>query len=181
MLRKTGVLFILLVPVMLFGQDTSQILQKTMDRIGEINKLISKDEVDLSLSYDHDKRSSEGITESEKTVHYYHTLNDYLKIIATSGGQKKDEQIMEFYFTPEQDLFAGVIEQKEFSRHIYLYAEDNPLMYASQEWDPQNARFGKLQLKTMNTGAEKEADMLLKQAVKYYNATSAFADDLAFE
>jgi hypothetical protein len=152
-----------------------------MDRIGEINKLISKDEVDLHISLDRDKRSSEGITESENTVKYYHALNDYLKIMATSGGQKKDEQIMELYFTPEKDLFAGAIEQKEFSRHVYVFDKDNPLMYASQEWDPHNARFGKLQLKPMNSGAEKEADMLLKQAIKYYNAASAFADDLAPE
>ena len=121
MIRSFVIFILITMPVSIFGQMSSEKYQKLYDDVKQTDSLIDKDEYDLSVQLDRDLRRSEGATKAERTLHYYHVLNDYLKIVVTQSIHGKVEVVKNFYFSPQKNLVVSEIEHTNFSRHIYVY------------------------------------------------------------
>ena len=178
---KYYLLFLVFVPITLMGQSGHNRLQDLLDQINETNRLIAKDEVDLSVSLDRDHRSADGITVSEQKLHYKHALNDYLKLSVTEIDEMQTERITDFYFSPAEQLVMADEKLEGFGRRLWLYDSDNPVEYADIPQDVQNLNVEMVHLKQLDDREDDTADILLKKAVDYYNAAITFRDAVALK
>ena len=176
-------LFLLLVfvPITLMGQSRQNSLQNLLDQINETNRLIAKDEVDLSVTLDRDHRSADGMTVSEQTLTYKHALNEYLKISATEMDEQQDERITDFYFSPAEQLVMADEKLKGFGRRLWVFDSDNPVQYADIPQDVRNFNVEMVHLKQLDNKEDRTGDDLLKKAIDYYNAAMAFRDAVALK
>jgi hypothetical protein len=181
MIRNIIFFIMIGLPLTLFGQMNAEKYQKLYDDVKQTDTLINKDEYDLSVQLDRDMRGNEGVTKTERTLHYYHVLNDYLKIVVTQSIHGKVEVVKNFYFSPQKNLVVSEIEHTNFSRHIYVYEEDNPVMAANLVWNPETMNYSEIEFKKLSAEMESEGDNLLRNAVSYYDVASAFIDDMPAE
>jgi len=181
MIRNIIIFIMIGVPVSIFGQMNAEKYQKIYDDVKLTDTLVNKDEYDLSVQLDRDMRGKEGVTKAERTLHYYHVLNDYLRIVVAQNVNGRVEVVKNFYFSPQKNLVVSEIEHKNFSRHIYIYEEDNPVMAAKLDWNPETMSYGEIHFKKLSAEMETEGDNLLRNAVSYYDVTSAFVDDMPTE